>query len=458
MKIYNSVIIGFGKGGKTLAAALAANGEKVAVIESSSKMYGGTCINVGCIPTKSLVADSELSLINGGNFETKSTNYRNAIKAKEKLTSMLRQKNYNKLSALSNVDIIDGFASFIDEHTLQIKTNSNETLLKSEKIFINTGAESIIPNISGIQNSKNIYFSDQLLELQTLPKQLVIIGGGYIGIEFASMYANFGSQVTIIQDLTEFMPREDKEISNFVLNALENKGIKLLRHTTVTKIQDIDNQAHLSLLVNNQATTLLADAVLIATGRKPNIDKLQLAKANIDITERGAIKVNEHLQTSQPHIYALGDVTGSLQFTYISLDDYRIVLAHLQKNNLRTTNNRGVIPYSVFIDPPFSRVGLTEAEAISAGYKIRVAQLLTSALPKAQVLRKPTGLFKAIIDAQTDKILGAHIFAVESYEVINIIKLAMDNNITYQTLRDNIYTHPTMSEALNDLFADSSFI
>ena len=457
MKKYNSIIIGFGKGGKTLAGALAKQGEQVAIIERSTKMYGGTCINVGCLPTKSLVSDSDISAAVGGDFPQQAQAYTQAILAKERLTTMLRQKNYDKLAASPNIDIIDGFASFIDEHTIKVQTATEVLSLQADKIFINTGAEAVVPSIEGLSNNKFVYFSEQLLDLQTLPKHLVVVGGGYIGMEFASMYADFGSKVTVLQDLPAFLPREDAEVATVIAEVLHKKGIEIIRSAQIQKITALQEHAELTFTVEGNQQSIYADAVLIATGRKPMLDQLNLANAGVAITERGAIQVNEHLQTTQPHIYAMGDVTGGLQFTYISLDDYRIVLSHLLGDGSRTVHNRQAIPYSVFVNPPFSRVGMTEAEAISAGYTVRVAKLMTAAVPKAQVIRKPLGIFKAIVDAKTDLILGVHIFAPESHELINLFKLAMDSKIPYQILRDNIYTHPTISEALNDLFADIAF-
>jgi pyruvate/2-oxoglutarate dehydrogenase complex dihydrolipoamide dehydrogenase (E3) component len=198
---------------------------------------------------------------------------------------------------------------------------------------------------------------------------------------------------------------------------------------------------------------LAADAVLVATGRRPNLEGLRPEAAGIALTERGAVQTDEHLRTTAPNIWAMGDVVGGLQFTYISLDDFRIVKSDVLGDGSRTTRNRGAVPYSVFLDPPFSRVGLTEKEARQQGRSVKIARLPVAAIPKAQVLSNPTGLLKAVIDAETNQILGAHLFCEESHELINLVKLAMDAGIPYPVLRDGIYTHPTMSEALNELFA-----
>lgn len=447
---YDSVIIGFGKGGKTLAAALAGRGEKVAVIEKSNKMYGGTCINVGCIPSKSLVRSSGLSRLNStDSFDAKDEKYKKAIEEKRRVTSMLRQKNYDKLNNLSNVTVIDGTASFLSNTEVLIKKDGAENKVSADKIFINTGSTAVIPDIEGINNSPKVFTSETLMELEKLPRNLTIIGGGYIGLEFASMYSNFGSRVTVIQDGGVFIPKEDRDIANEIQKVLEENGVSFIFSAKTYKIDGAD----VYYKKEENDFILNGDAVLIATGRRPNTDGLCADKAGVELTARGAVKVDDELKTTASNIWAMGDVCGSLQFTYVSLDDCRIVLSQLNKGEERKVSSRRNVPYSVFISPSFSRVGLSEKEALEKGYKIKVAKLPAAAVPKAQVLKQTSGLLKAVIDADTDKILGAMLFCEESYEMINIVKLAMDMEADYRVLRDNIYTHPTMSEALNDLFA-----
>lgn len=449
MKTTDAVIIGFGKGGKTLAGALAAQGKKVVMIEESEKMYGGTCINVACIPTKSLVHSAEVSALKGGDFEEKAERFTQAIAQKNLLTAKLRDKNYHKLADNQNIEVITGKGSFVDAHHVAV----NEEVIEAEQIFINTGARPFIPPIEGLKESKFAYVSEQLLDLNILPKRFVIIGGGYIGMEFASMYANFGSAVTVIQDGEVFLPREDSEIAAAVLESLEKRGVRIIRSAKVLKL--IDEKDHTTVHVETGAGVeeLPAEAVLVATGRRPNVEGLHVEKAGVALTERGAVKVNEHLQTTAENIYAIGDAVGGLQFTYISLDDYRIVKSAVLGNGERTTLTRGEVPYSVFLDPAFSRIGMSEEEARAKGYNVKVAKLPAMAIPKANVLQKPVGLLKAVVDADTGLILGAHLFCQESYEMINLFKIVMDAKLPYTVLRDNIYTHPTMSEALNDLFA-----
>lgn len=449
---YDAVIIGFGKGGKTLAQELAAAGKRVALIERSEKMFGGTCINVGCIPSKSLVHSAALSRDMGGSFEEKTHRYEQAIAEKNKLTAKLRQKNYKKLNDLPNVEIYVGVGSLRDAHTVIVERAGTTEELKTDLIFLNTGASPFIPPIPGLKESKYAYLSETLLDLERLPKRLVIIGGGYIGMEFASMYQNFGSQVTVIQDGPVFLPREDEEIAAAVLQSLRDRGVRVLLSAKTTKVTDMDNHAVLNVTAQDEEVTIQAEAILVATGRRPNVAGLNLKAAGVELTERGAVKTDIHLRTTAPNIWAMGDVTGGLQFTYISLDDYRIVTSAVLGDGSRTTKNRGAVPYSVFLDPPFSRVGLSEKEAGDKGYEIKIMRLPAMAIPKAQVLQKPTGMLKAVIDQRTGQILGAHLFCEESYEMINLIKLAMDAEVPYTVLGNAIYTHPTMSEAFNDLF------
>lgn len=450
---YDAVIIGFGKGGKTMAGALGAAGKKVALIEKSDRMYGGTCINVGCIPTKSLVYRAGLAAAKGGSFEEKAAAYKAAMEQKEDLTTRLRGKNYQKLDSNPNITVIDGTASFQSPHVVEVEKDGKTFQVEGEQIFINTGSSAFIPPIEGLKGNPYVYTSEGLLNLTELPSRLVIIGGGYIGVEFSSIYASFGSKVTILQDGDIFLPREDEEIAGAVRESLESRGIRVMTGVKVKALEQAGGKALVAVDNGKEVQKLEAEAVLVATGRRPNTAGLNLEAAGVEIGPRGGIVTDDSLTTTAPHIYAMGDVRGGLQFTYISLDDFRIVKSKVLGDGSYTLKERGAVPYSVFLIPPFSRVGLSEKEAVEKGYKVKVARLAAAAIPKAQVLEQPAGLLKAVIDEETGLILGAHLFCQESYEMINMIKLAMDAKVPYQVLRDTIYTHPTMSEAFNDLFA-----
>lgn len=453
MRKVDAAVIGFGKGGKALAGALAAAGKTVALVEKSPKRYGGTCINVACIPTKSLVHSAALSAAQGGTFDERAARYAAAIDEKDRVTGLLRGKNYHKLADLPNVEVVDGTASFVDATHLEVeRPDGMREAIEAEQVFVNTGARPFVPPIPGVDGPR-VHVSETLLDVRTLPERLVVIGGGYIGMEFASLYANFGSQVTVVQDGEEFLPREDAEIAAAVLASLEARGIRVVRGADVRRIDDGPDEALVTVAADGAEERLPADAVLVATGRRPNVAGLNLEAAGVELTGRGAVRTDEHLRTTAPNIWAMGDVVGGLQFTYLSLDDFRIVRDDVLGDGARTTANRGTVPYSVFLDPPFSRAGMTEQEARAAGLNVKVAKLPAAAIPKAQLLQKPTGLLKAVIDADTDLVLGVHLFCEESYEMVNTAKLAMDAGLPYQVPRDAVYTHPTMSEAFNDLFA-----
>lgn len=453
MKNYDAMIIGFGKAGKTLAADLANRGQKVALVEKSARMYGGTCINVGCIPSKSLITSAKEAVIrNAGQWSEKATFYRQAVAEKQRVTSMLRQKNYDKLIN-AGVDVYDGTASFVNDNTVKVSGANRTEELTAPQIFVNTGADSFIPPLKGIEGPR-IYTSSTLMDLEELPRRLAIIGGGYIGLEFASMYAGFGSKVFVLQDQNDFLPREDDDIAAEILKVLQAKGIEFYFGVKIDELIDEKDAVRIQYYTaENQLQTLSADAVLIATGRRPNVKDLNPENAHINLTPRGAIEVDKTLKTSNPHVWAMGDVTGGLQFTYISLDDYRIVRSQLFGDKTYDLEQRKNVPYSVFISPAYSRVGLNEKEARENGVKIKVAKLPVAAFPKAHVYKETDGLMKVIVDAASGQLLGAMLFCTESFELINLLKLAMDSGTDYRALRDNIYTHPTMSEAFNDIFA-----
>lgn len=450
MKQYDALIIGFGKGGKTLAAELAKRNKTVAVIERSDKMYGGTCINIGCIPTKTLVHIAKLADKNAS-LEQKREYYRQAIARKEEVTAFLRGKNYHNLADNPLITVYTGTGSFAGPDVVEVRMAEETIQLQAPQIFINTGAETIIPPIAGIQDNPKVYTSTSIMEMTDLPEHLVIVGGGYIGLEFASMYASFGSRVTVLEGYSEFISREDRDIAASVREVLERKGIEFRLNARVQSVDD-------STVVYQDALTgeehrIEADAILLATGRRPNTAGLNLGAAGVEVDERGAIVVNEHLQTTNPHIRAIGDVKGGLQFTYISLDDYRILREDLWGAGERRLSDREPVSYSVFIDPPLSRIGMSEADARKKGLDIKVNKLSVAAIPRARTLGQTDGLFKMVVDAGTDKILGCTLFGPESSEIINLVAMAMKAGLEYTFLRDFIFTHPSMSEALNDLAA-----
>lgn len=438
-----NLIIGFGKAGKTLAADLARHGQEVIIVEKSAEMYGGTCINIGCIPSKKLIVEGQY----GARTEDKVALFAQSMQAKHALVGKMRQVNFAKLDDLEGVKVVNATAEFIDAHTVKLTAPDAVCEVEAERIFINTGSLPVALPLPGADGSR-IFDSTGMLSLSYRPNRLVIVGGGYISLEFACMYQAFGSQVTILEGGATFLPREDEDIAAEVHHVLTAKGIEI--HTGV-KVQSFDEQAS-ETLVHSSAGTFAADAVLVAVGRRPNTEGLHLERAGVKVSERGYIVTDEHLHAA-PHIWAMGDVAGSPQFTYVSLDDYRIVRDELLGEGKRTIHNRGALPTAVFTAPQLAHVGLSETQARTTGRRLVVKTLRTEAIPKSKVLGKPEGMLKAVIDADTDEILGVTLFCEEAHEIINLFKMAIDNGIKASYVKNMIFTHPTMSEGLNDLFA-----
>jgi pyruvate/2-oxoglutarate dehydrogenase complex dihydrolipoamide dehydrogenase (E3) component len=435
---YDAIIIGFGKGGKTLAVALAAAGWRVAMIERSKKMYGGTCINIACIPTKTLASAAEHGL-----------SFDDAMARKETVVTTLNHKNFHMLADRETVTVLDGVGSFVDSATVRVTAGSDQSDLTAGAIFIDTGAAPNIPAIDGVRESSRVYTSTGMLELASQPARLAVVGGGYVGLEFASTCARFGSAVTVFNRGEAILRDEDPPVARAVTESLEEQGIRLVHNARVERVRDTATGVE----VVNCGTATEFDAVLLATGRRPVTDDLNLAAARVETTDRGAIAVNERLQTTQPHIWAMGDVIGGPQFTYTSLDDFRIVRSQVLGDGSYTLDKRKPIAFSVFLQTPLARVGMTEGQAIDAGRRVAVNELPVASIPRALLDDRTEGLLRAVVDRDTNLILGATLFCQQAHEIVNIIKTAIDNDLPYTVLRDQVFTHPTMAEALNDLFA-----
>lgn len=441
MQEFKNIIIGFGKGGKTLAKNLAAKGESVLVVEKSKKMYGGTCINIACLPSKNLIINAQ----RGIKFE-------DAVKQKDEMTTALRNKNYHMVADEETATVLDGTAKFVDNHTIEIVLDSGEkTKIKGERIFINTGATPIIPQVKGLKESKYILDSTAAMDQNSLPNELVILGAGYIGMEFASMFARYGAKVTVLDTNEKFLKREDDDISEMIFNDLSQDGIEFNLGVKVVEVRDLSDKVEIVYEINGQKRTVKADKLLVATGRKPVTEGLGLENTDIKLDERGAIKVDDYLRTTAENVWAIGDVKGGPQFTYISLDDFRIIFDQLYGKGERKVSDRKLVPYSVFTTPALSRVGLNEVEAKNKEIEYKLFKLEATSIPKAKVIGNTRGMYKILVNPDTEEILGATIYGEESYEVINLIALAMKAKLPYTMLGDQIYTHPTMSEALNDV-------
>ena len=443
---YDNLIIGFGKGGKTLAAWLAKHGQNVAVIEESHKMYGGSCINVACIPTKSLIQNAEQKMP-----------YTNAFDVKNELTSFLRKVNYDNIESLPSAIVITGKASFIsaDEVHVKLSGDNEEKTIQAEKIFINTGSQPFIPNIPGIETSHKVFTSISLMDQSVLVKKLAIIGGGFIGLEFADMYAEFGAEVTLLDIAETFLPKEDKDIGDEVYKILTAKKINILTGVSVEKIEDIDKETVTVQYKNKDGyeEALEASAILVATGRKPMLEGLNIEAAGIKTNKKGYIEVDEFLKTNVANIWAIGDINGGPQFTYISLDDFRLIRDQLSGGNYISLKQRNQVASSVFINPQLAHIGMREKEAIEKGLDFKMAKLPSTSIPRARINGNTNGFLKTIVDKKTNKILGCTLICDDANEMINTIQVAMNAGLDYQVIRDTIFTHPSMTEAFNDLYS-----
>lgn len=449
MENIKNLIIGFGKAGKTLAGFLGSRGESVILVEKDKKMYGGTCINVGCIPSKFLSNKATLRKVSNLDNETY---YKYAVTTKKELIAKLNKVNYDKVAGVPNVKIIDGTASFINANVVEVKTDSEVVQIQAERIFINTGLVPVVPKIEGLNLSERIHTSETIMDMETFPKSLAIVGSGYIGLEFTSTYSLFGSRVTVFGDNSKFLPRDDEDIAGLVKAELETQGAVFKLGVKVKKfVEEADGVNLYFENAEGKEEVQKFSAVLVATGRRPDTAELNLTNAGVELGERGEIKVNDRLETNVPHIYALGDVHGGLQFTYLSLDDFRIIKSVLFNEGKYNLNERKHIPFNVFVIPSLAKVGMNEMEAKAAGVSYKLAKLPVMAIPKAKILGNQSGLFKVLIDENSGKILGANLFGVEAHEIINLFTLAMNEGISYESLRDQIYTHPTMAESFNDL-------
>ena len=449
MENVKNLIIGFGKAGKTLAGFLGSRGESVVLVEKDKRMYGGTCINVGCIPSKFLSNKATLRKVSNLDNETY---YKEAVTAKKELIAKLNKANYDKVAGVPNVKIIDGIASFVNADVVEVKTDSEVVQIQAERIFINTGLVPVVPKIEGLNLSERIHTSETIMDMEAFPESLAIVGSGYIGLEFTSTYSLFGSKVTIFGDNPKFLPRDDEDIAELVKSELETQGAEFKLGVKVKKfVEEADGVNLYFENADGKEEVQKFSAVLVATGRRPDTAELALDKAGVSLGEHGEIKVNDRLETNVPHIYALGDVHGGLQFTYLSLDDFRIIKSVLFNDGKYNLNERKHIPFNVFVIPSLATVGMNETEAKAAGVSYKLAKLPVMAIPKAKILGNQSGLFKVLIDENTGKILGANLFGAEAHEIINLFTLAMNEGISYESLRDQIYTHPTMAESFNDL-------
>lgn len=454
-KQYDAIVIGSGQGGTPLAKALANAGRKTAIIER--QYIGGTCVNVGCTPTKTMFNSARVAYLARRSAEygvhagAVTVNMSEVRARKQGIVDSFRDGGLRGIEKTSGLDLFKGEAGFTGSHSIEIRLNDGgNASLTAEKIFINTGGRPAKPEIEGIAGISYLD-STSIMELDELPEHLLVLGGGYIGLEFGQMFRRYGSQVTIIQRGERLLNREDPDVADEVAKILREDGITVLLSSEATRAERNDGGLRLTVRTPGGDQTFDGSHLLAAAGRTPNTDSLNLSAAGIETDKHGSVKVNDRLETNVPGVYALGDVKGGPQFTHISYDDFRIIRTNLIQGGDATTRDR-LVPYTVFMDPQLGRVGLSETEARSLGLNIRVAKLPMTSVARAIEMSETRGFIKAVVDTQTNQILGCATLGVEGGELMAMIEIAMLGGLQYTVLKEAIFAHPTLAESLNNLF------
>ncbi len=455
MKHFDAIIIGSGQAGTPLAKKLAEAGMQTALVEK--RWIGGTCVNDGCTPTKAMIASARMaytarkSSTLGIHVSNVSVDLPAIVERKNSIVSKFRNGSLEGLQKVKNLEVIFGNAQFTGVKKLSVlKDDGSEEALTADLIFINTGTSPAIPPIPGLQDIP--YFtSTSILDLTVVPEHLLILGGGYVGLEFGQMFNRFGSKVTLLETNDNLLKREDRDIANCLCSILQDEGMTLHCKAFVKQIEQSGQEIKAQLTVNGNPLNVTCSHVLLAAGRSPQTDFLQLNLTGVEVNEKRFIKVNSQLETSQPGIYALGDVKGGPAFTHISYNDYLVVYKNIVEKAGVSIKDR-MVPYCMFTDPQLGRIGLTEEEVKKQGINYKVATLNMKNVARGIETGETLGMMKAIVDADTKQILGAAIIGEQGGEVMSVIQMAMMGNITYQQLRDNIFAHPLYAESLNNLF------
>jgi pyruvate/2-oxoglutarate dehydrogenase complex dihydrolipoamide dehydrogenase (E3) component len=453
--IYDAIVVGTGQAGNPLSKALANAGWKTAVIERLH--VGGTCVNVGCTPTKTMVASARVAYLArraadyGVHTGVVTVNLAEVRQRKQSIVDNFRSGGQSALENTKNLDLLFGEASFTGPQSIAVKIGDSETRhLTAKKIFINTGCRPATPRVAGLDQI-TVLDSSSIMELDELPEHLLVLGGGYVGLEFGQMFRRFGSRVTIVQRAPQLLGREDEDVADEVAKILREDGAEVLLNAEAVRVEKGGNgEIHLAVRTTEGERTLTGSHLLAAAGRTPNIETLNLSVAGVETDKNGFIKADERLETDAPGVYALGDVKGGPQFTHISYDDYRIIRTNLIEGGDTTINDR-FVPYTVFIDPQLGRVGLSEAEARAKGLNIKVAKMPMSYVARALELSESRGFMKVVIDAGSNRILGCAILGIEGGEIMAMIEIAMMGKLPYTVLKDAIFAHPTLAESLNNL-------
>jgi pyruvate/2-oxoglutarate dehydrogenase complex dihydrolipoamide dehydrogenase (E3) component len=452
---FDAIVLGTGQAGKPLALDFGRAGRRTAVVEREH--VGGTCVNVGCTPTKTMVASARVAYLArraaeyGVRCGPVAVDMTQVRERKQKIVDDFRTGGQRRLEKAENVELIFGQGRFTAPKVVEVTLNTGGVrTLTAAAIFINTGTRPARPAIDGL-GSVDALDSTSIMEQSVLPEHLLILGGGYIGLEFGQMFRRFGSAVTVVERGKQLLAREDRDVAEEVHKVLEEDGIEVLLQTTATRVQAAARGVVLQLRGPAGDRTVDGSHLLVAAGRVPNSDGLNLGAASVQVDARGFIPVNDRLETNVAGIYALGDIKGGPAFTHISYDDYRIVRNNLLRGGQSTTRDR-FVPYTVYIDPQLGRIGLTEQEARAQRRTIRVAKIPMSWVARALEMAETRGFIKAVVDVETRQILGAAVLAVEGGEIMSMLEIAMMAKLPYTALEDGVFAHPALAEGLNNLF------
>ncbi|HET9000840.1 MAG TPA: mercuric reductase [bacterium] len=455
---YDAIVVGSGQGGNPLAKALAVAGRKTAMVEREH--VGGTCINEGCTPTKTMVASGRVAYLarRGGDFGIRTgpvgVDQAKVRERKRTIVNAWRDGGERGLRKTKGLDLLLGEARFTGPKTLEVRvTGGDPRTLTGDLIFINTGARPAKPQLAGIDRIPALD-STSVMELGETPDHLLVMGGGYIGLEFGQMFRRFGSRVTIVQRGKQLLTGEDADVAEEVAKILREDGVEVLLDAEAQGAAPaaggrIDLTVHVAGA--RDPRTLTGSHLLVAVGRVPNTDRLNLAAAGVQTDRRGYVRVNERLETTAPGVYGIGDVKGGPAFTHISYDDFRILETNLLKGGNTTTEGR-LVPYTVFMDPELGRVGVSEQEARNQGRSIRVAKMPMKSVARAVESDETRGLMKVVVDAATGAILGCAILGIAGGELMSMVEIAMMGRLPYTALQNAIFAHPTLAESLNNLF------
>jgi pyruvate/2-oxoglutarate dehydrogenase complex dihydrolipoamide dehydrogenase (E3) component len=452
---YQAVVIGSGQGGTPLAGALAGAGLRTALIERVH--IGGTCINEGCTPTKTMVASARVAYIarRAADYGVHTSDIRidmqRVRQRKRDIVTSFRSGSQRRLEKTSSLELIFGEASFTAPKALAVRLqDGTQRALTADRIFINAGARPGIPKLDGLQDV-SFLDSSSIMELDTVPDHLLVLGGGYVGLEFGQMFRRFGSRLIIVHSGAQLLAREDPDVAAEVASVLKQDGIEILLNAKAQRVAKSSTGIELVVRSGTQSQTLRGSHLLVATGRVPNTDALNVAAAGIATDAKGFIRANSKLETNIEGVYVLGDIKGGPAFTHISYDDFRILRTNLIEKGSASTDGR-LVPYTVFIDPQLGRVGLTETEARAQKKKIRVAKVPMKSVARALETDETRGFLKAVVDADTEQILGAAALGIEGGEIAAMLEIAMMGRLPFTALRDGIFSHPNLAESLNTLF------